>query len=338
MIANIALEDGSHFSYAYDDADRLTGESRSQIAPREYETTCAYDGAGNRTPEDAGQVRETNDMMYDGVHMAAAVMTSGTFVRAYTHGPGIDHGPAMTVYTGATVHACFHLTDHPGTVHALADMNGVMVETYRYDAWSLACWLSRDPIGDIAAKRLIAAPISEAGGEHLYGFVRNAPVIGVDVLGLFLPPPTIIEDCPCSSLVSGKPTFSATHTITGNGNTLTFTMSNVMQTGGGWYGDLKMFWRTCFERDYVEGAVLTRSYNPGHISTPTPAQVGVGHSQPWASGAGLALSDRVTFLWCDPAYGVWTRDWAVPDGRMPTVEAVNTSFLGMRATWRWSIQ
>jgi RHS repeat-associated protein len=41
----------------------------------------------------------------------------------------------MSVYTGATAKTYFALTDHLGTVHAVADDTGAIVESYRFDAW-----------------------------------------------------------------------------------------------------------------------------------------------------------------------------------------------------------
>ena len=37
MITNIALENGTHLGYSYDDLDRFTGETRSGISNQEYE-------------------------------------------------------------------------------------------------------------------------------------------------------------------------------------------------------------------------------------------------------------------------------------------------------------
>lgn len=41
----------------------------------------------------------------------------------------------MIVYTGTTVKTYFYLTDHQGTVNAVADENGAIVESYRLDAF-----------------------------------------------------------------------------------------------------------------------------------------------------------------------------------------------------------
>lgn len=92
-----------------------------------------FDALGRRVWNWNGN--ETNYFVYDGVHILAEVDNTGGLRRAYTRGPGVDNWFAMTIYTGVTVKSYFYLTDHQGTVHAIADETGVIVESYRYDAW-----------------------------------------------------------------------------------------------------------------------------------------------------------------------------------------------------------
>jgi RHS repeat-associated protein len=77
----------------------------------------------------------TNYFVYDGQQIIADVDSTGGLRRAYVHGPGIDNWLAMTVYTGATAKTYFYLTDRLGTVHAVVDETGTIVESYRFDAW-----------------------------------------------------------------------------------------------------------------------------------------------------------------------------------------------------------
>ena len=92
-----------------------------------------FDALGRRVWNWDGSV--TNFMVYDGVHVLAEVDSTGGLRRAYTHGPGIDNWLAMTVYTGATAKTYLYLTDHLGTVHALADTNGVIVRCFFVRVW-----------------------------------------------------------------------------------------------------------------------------------------------------------------------------------------------------------
>jgi len=97
-----------------------------------------YDALGRRvwnaSTSSAG-AWQTNFFVYDGNQIVADIDATGGLRRAYTYGPGIDNLLAMTVYTGTTVKTYFYLTDHQGTVHALADESGTIVESYRFDAW-----------------------------------------------------------------------------------------------------------------------------------------------------------------------------------------------------------
>ncbi len=124
----------------------------------------------------------------------------------------------MTVY-GATTSVYFYLKDHLGTVHALTDTNGAVVESYRFDAWGWALGVydgSGLPIGNqqsaignrflfqareyswatglyffraryydpVTGRWLSKDPIGISGGLNQYAFVGNNPVNRVDPLGL----------------------------------------------------------------------------------------------------------------------------------------------------------
>jgi RHS repeat-associated protein len=156
-------------------------------------------------------------MVYDGVHVLAEVDSTGGLRRAYTHGPGIDNWLAMTVYTGATAKTYFYLTDHQGTVHAVADETGTIVESYRFDAWGRVLgvydsnnqpitqtkignrflWQGREyywSVGlydfrarvydPITGRFLSKDPIGITGGLNEYTFCANNPVNFVDPFGL----------------------------------------------------------------------------------------------------------------------------------------------------------
>jgi RHS repeat-associated protein len=77
----------------------------------------------------------TNWHVYDGIHVVADVDDTGTVLRSYTWGAGIDNLLAFTDHTGGATNTYFALTDHLGTVHAFADESGSIVESYKYDAW-----------------------------------------------------------------------------------------------------------------------------------------------------------------------------------------------------------
>jgi RHS repeat-associated protein len=92
-----------------------------------------YDALGRRIA--VVDADGTNWFVLDGAQVVADLDATGKVLRTYVWGPGIDNLLAMTVHTGAVAKTYYALTDHLGSVHALADDSGVVTETYRFDAW-----------------------------------------------------------------------------------------------------------------------------------------------------------------------------------------------------------
>ncbi len=123
--------------------DAVTVESLYLVVVEAY----GYDPFGRRaytaTATSSGSI--TNWNTYVGMHCVADLDADGTVLRSYTillrqgyvgqDGPGVDNLLAITDHTAATPTVLFALTDHLGTVHALADASGTIVESYSYDAW-----------------------------------------------------------------------------------------------------------------------------------------------------------------------------------------------------------
>ncbi|NQT94450.1 MAG: hypothetical protein HQ559_16965 [Lentisphaerae bacterium] len=172
-----------------------------------------YDALGRRTMmAEAGQ---TNYMVYHGGHVVAEVDAAGTLLKSYTHGPGIDNILAMTVYEGENADTYYYLRDHLGSVIAITDSGGSMVEQYRYDAWGRVSVFDAngDPIAmsamgnrylwqgreyswntglyyfrarwydPITARWLSKDPIGISGGLNQYTFCGNNPVNYIDKTG-----------------------------------------------------------------------------------------------------------------------------------------------------------
>ncbi|MBA4388269.1 MAG: hypothetical protein C0404_09835 [Verrucomicrobia bacterium] len=76
----------------------------------------------------------TNYFVYDGADLIAEVNNTGALKRAYVYA-GLDYPLAMTVYTGVTAQTYFYLCDHQGTVRGIVNEVGILVESYRLDAW-----------------------------------------------------------------------------------------------------------------------------------------------------------------------------------------------------------
>ena len=93
-----------------------------------------YDALGRRatTTTAEGTVRH----VYDGIHCIADTDESGTILRTYVWGPGLDNLLSVAVAGGdGHVRTYYALTDHQSTVHGFADTNGAIAVRYAYDAW-----------------------------------------------------------------------------------------------------------------------------------------------------------------------------------------------------------
>jgi RHS repeat-associated protein len=172
-----------------------------------------YDAFGRRISAQTGT--NLTYFVYDGLHIVAEVSTNGSLVRSYTYGPGIDNILAMTAYS-STTSTYYYLKDHLGSVVALTDTNGVIVESYRYDAWGRVSVfdaggrpLTESAVGNrflfqgreyswntglyyfrarwydpITGRWLSNDPIDVLGGLNQYVFVGNNPVNYLDPFGL----------------------------------------------------------------------------------------------------------------------------------------------------------
>jgi len=177
-----------------------------------------YDALGRRIWTASGGV--TNYFVYDGPHVVADVDAGGNLLRSYVWGPGIDNLLAMTLYGGpGAPRTVYALKDHLGSVYAMVDAAGAVVEQYRYDAWGRVLGVydaSGSPIGNqqsqignrylwqgreiswatglyyfrarwydpVTGRWLSNDPIGISGGLNQYVFCANNPVNFRDPLGL----------------------------------------------------------------------------------------------------------------------------------------------------------
>ena len=175
----------------------------------------AYDALARRVRVITGST--TNHLVYDGIHPIAEVDSTGNPKKTYTWGPGIDNLLAFTTYSASETNTYYALTDHLGTVHAVTDEDGEIVESYRYDAWGRVLGvydgdgapLDESAIGNhylwqgrwyswetglyyfrarwydpVTGRWLSKDPIGISGGLNQYVFCYNNPVNFIDPLGL----------------------------------------------------------------------------------------------------------------------------------------------------------
>ena len=204
------VADATSREYTWTDYYGLSGVSVDGAAIAEY----AYDVLGNLVAVANGE--ETFEILVDGGHSLADVTSDGTPLRVYMRGPGVDNGLGFVDVTGASPVPYYYVTDHLGSVLAVVDAAGNVVERYEYDAWGKVLSvtdangepLARSAIGnrilwqgreyswttglyyfrnrwyDPTVGRWISKdPIGNEGGINLYEFCESSPLNFLDGFG-----------------------------------------------------------------------------------------------------------------------------------------------------------
>ena len=211
-LTNISYGDGTAavgVGLTWNGQYQLTATTTNGVAAEQY----GYDALGRRIWTASGGV--TTYSVYDGAQVIADVTSGGALLRSYTWGPGIDNLLALTVHTGATARTYYAIKDHLGSVHALVDASGNVVEQYRSDAWGRTTvfdgvghplaqsaignryvWQGRETSGatglyyfrarwydPVWGRWLSNDPIGISGGLNQYVFCANNPVNFTDPFG-----------------------------------------------------------------------------------------------------------------------------------------------------------
>ncbi len=215
VVSHVADGTARNVNYTWTDDYRLSGVSVNGAAVAEY----AYDVLGNLVAVANGE--ESFEILVDGGHSLADVAADGSTLRVYMRAPGVDNWLGFVDMTGAAPVPYYYVTDHLGSVLAVVDANGNVVERYEYDAWGKVLSvtdaegnaLTRSAIGnrilwqareyswttglyyfrnrwyDPTIGRWISKdPIGIQGGINLYEFCEGNPIMDVDPDGCsFLP-------------------------------------------------------------------------------------------------------------------------------------------------------
>lgn len=111
-------------TYVYDSENRLISANRGGMT-----ATYAYDPLNRRASKTVNGV--TTSFLYDGDQLIADLDANGKVMTRYVYGPGIDE-PLVMFRAGKSYY--FH-ADGLGSVVALTDSRGQLVERYAYSAF-----------------------------------------------------------------------------------------------------------------------------------------------------------------------------------------------------------
>jgi RHS repeat-associated protein len=127
--ANGNLKGDGSTNFVYDAENRLVSATGAKSA------TLIYDPLG-RLFQTSGGSMGTTQFLYDGDELVAEYDGSGTMLRRYAHGVGVDD--PLLWYDGAALSTRRSLFgDHQGSIVALADSSGALVAINGYDSWGI---------------------------------------------------------------------------------------------------------------------------------------------------------------------------------------------------------
>ena len=75
--------------------------------------------------------------VYDGPHIIAEYSSTGSLIRKYIYGTGMDNPVAMVTVSGQTETWYYYFADALGSIRLLVHESGAIAESYAYDPYGL---------------------------------------------------------------------------------------------------------------------------------------------------------------------------------------------------------
>jgi RHS repeat-associated protein len=168
------------YQYTYDALNRLTSVTRD--SDHAMIAVYSYDAIGRRIQmvvTNDGAQNGTTDYYLDGQQDIEEHNGSGALTQQYVYGPGIDEPLVLDRAGGQRL---FYNQNALGSVYALTDTNGVVVEGYQYDAYGLQTVFDPGP-GNIPVfspgQTVTIGGTSQVGNPFLFTGQRLDPEDGL---------------------------------------------------------------------------------------------------------------------------------------------------------------
>ena len=117
------------WSYSYDVENMLIAAARPGLS-----ASYLYDPLGRRSAKTVDGA--LTSFLHDGVEEIADYDASGTLLRRYVHGPGVDE--YLVMYTGSgTSNKSYYHANHQGSIVAMSDGSGTVTETHAYSPYGM---------------------------------------------------------------------------------------------------------------------------------------------------------------------------------------------------------
>lgn len=139
--ANGNLKSDGSTTYSYDVENRLIVTSGASSA------TLKYDPNGRLYQTDSPDTDRTS-FLYDGDQLIAEYNSTGTMLKRYVHGAGIDDPLVEYIGSGVSSGTRRHLfKDHLGSIVAMADNYGTVTNRNSYDSYGIAAYTNTGRFG-----------------------------------------------------------------------------------------------------------------------------------------------------------------------------------------------